>query len=202
MSSLAQVQQHAGGKAGRQADAHAHATHNHNSFFLMPRRRYLELQAASFQSYLCSADSPLAASTLTSAPQAAVDPAAAWTRPGPYLVLDSPTATAAAAAAGSGVDAGALLRSWGCEASQSFLLLDIKWSLQAQVGRVCVSPAHRSGSWSCRQRWTCAPMSPCCSTAAPSMCPAAAVAAAVCVRHCAHFVPGVPAGPWLLPDPQ
>lgn len=103
-------------------------------------RRYLEMQAAYFQSYLCPASSPLAARTLQTAPladTALVDAA----QPGPYVVLDAATATTATTAAsaagaggGSGNDAFTALQGFGCVRMQSFILLDIKWSLQAQVG--------------------------------------------------------------------
>lgn len=106
-------------------------------------RRYLEMQAAYFQSYLCPASSPLAATALETAPLA--DAALVGiSQTGPYVVLDASTAATAAAASaaggggggdGGGVDAAALLQGFGCERMQSFILLDIKWSLQAQVGR-------------------------------------------------------------------
>jgi sarcosine oxidase gamma subunit len=106
-------------------------------------RRYLEMQAASFQSYLCPVSSPVAASVLDTAPQAAAAAAAAagpdatWSQPGPYVIVDTSTAAAAAAAAAGvgsgGVDVSGALRGLGCERMQSFILLDIKWSLQAQV---------------------------------------------------------------------
>jgi hypothetical protein len=57
-----------------------------------------------------------------------------WPQPEPYFVLDASAAAAAAAAAGGGGgDVGEILMGSGCVHMQSFVLLDIKWSLQAQV---------------------------------------------------------------------
>ena len=98
-------------------------------------RRYLELQAAYFHSWLCPSSSALAAS-IQDAPLASPSVAAWSSSTQPYVVIDAKAATAAAtAAAGSTVDAAAVLMAAGCVHVQSFVLLDIKWSLQAQVGR-------------------------------------------------------------------
>jgi hypothetical protein len=83
---------------------------------------------------------------LDSAPQAAAAAAtAAWGQPGPYVIADTSTATAAAAVAATGGASGGgdvfvVLRGLGCERIQSFILLDVKWSLQAQVrAQLCMA---------------------------------------------------------------
>jgi hypothetical protein len=93
------------------------------------------MQAAYFHSWLCPSSSTPAAA-VTDAPQASLSVAAWSSSPEPYVVIDAKTAAAvaAAAAAGSNVDAAGVLVAAGCVHVQSFVLLDIKWSLQAQVG--------------------------------------------------------------------
>eukprot|EP00879_Flechtneria_rotunda_P029960 GHRR01032430.1.p1 GENE.GHRR01032430.1~~GHRR01032430.1.p1 ORF type:complete len:567 (+),score=192.97 GHRR01032430.1:174-1703(+) len=92
-------------------------------------RRYLEMQAAVCDSWVCPADSPHAAGGLT---------AAAGVGEG-YVVLDAAEAKAAMAlAAANGgsnrfdADSTASMHAAGCLYYQSFVLQDIKWALQAQ----------------------------------------------------------------------
>jgi hypothetical protein len=96
-------------------------------------RRYLEMQAAYAHSWLCPSSSPVAAAC-SAAPQAEIS-SGQWPQPEPYFVLDASAAAnaAAAAAAAAGGDVGIALMGSGCVHMQSFVLLDIKWSLQAQV---------------------------------------------------------------------
>jgi hypothetical protein len=91
-------------------------------------RRYLEMQAASHNSWACPAGSTLAAAVSAQQGGAAL-PAADGVGAG-LVVVDAAAAAHAVQAEG---DAVVLLQAAGCRHLQSFVLLDIKWSLQAQV---------------------------------------------------------------------
>lgn len=88
-------------------------------------RRYLELQAASHSSWVCP-DSSAVTLAVANASAEPLPPAAGV---GPGLVV----LEVGAAARLVGVD-GAALVSGGCSYWRSFVLVDVKWALQAQVG--------------------------------------------------------------------
>lgn len=115
-------------------------------------RRYLEMQAAYFHSWLCPGSSSVAASAVTASQAGGATAAAAWAYPG-YVVLDAAAAADAAVAYVSGragaADTGVVLLEAGCLHTQSFILLDIKWSLQAQVN----SRADGATAKCCMQRF-------------------------------------------------
>jgi hypothetical protein len=90
-------------------------------------RRYLEMQAVAYNSWVCPLNSSYIKNSSSFGPSEAADGIA------PGWAVVSSAAEAAAAAAGAGVGAGQVLRGDGCEVLQSFVLMDIKWALQAQV---------------------------------------------------------------------
>jgi hypothetical protein len=95
-------------------------------------RRYLEMQAVAYNSWVCPLNSSYVNSSSSLGPIEAADGIA----PGWAVVSSAAEAAAAAAGAGAGVEAGQVLRGDGCEVLQSFVLMDIKWALQAQVRRL------------------------------------------------------------------
>jgi len=106
-------------------------------------RRYLEMQAAYFHSWLCPSNSSVAASAVTASQAAGgATAAAAWAHPG-YVVLDATAAVASVSGRAGAADAGVVLLEAGCLHTQSFILLDIKWSLQAQVNSRAVGTAAK-----------------------------------------------------------
>jgi hypothetical protein len=95
-------------------------------------RRYLEMQAVAYSSWVCPLGSRYARSN-------GVQPVVMADGIGPgYAVVGSEAeaVAAAAAAAAAGVAGGASEVLWrdGCALLESFVLMDIKWALQAQVG--------------------------------------------------------------------
>jgi hypothetical protein len=97
-------------------------------------RRYLEMQAVAYNSWVC----PLSSSYVNSSSSLEPIVAAAGIAPGFAVLGTAAEAAADAAAAVGAVDAGHVLRGDGCQVLQSFVLMDIKWALQAQVRHLLI----------------------------------------------------------------
>lgn len=88
-------------------------------------RRYLEMQAATYSSWLCPVSSSAGDSSTTGLTASTAD--------GSHRVIVD-GGTAASIARSSGQDEQTAMQDAGCEFLQSFVLVDVKWTLRAQVG--------------------------------------------------------------------
>jgi hypothetical protein len=112
-----------------QVDFNSSSSSNGTSRPQQQFRRYLEMQAVAYNSWVC----PLSSSYVNSSSSWEPIEAADGIAPGLAVLGSAGEAAAAAAAAAGGVDAVQVLRGDGCAVLQSFVLMDIKWALQAQV---------------------------------------------------------------------
>lgn len=99
-------------------------------------RRYLEMQAAIYSSWIC----PYSSNVSTS-------PAVAAAAFGPgYVLVDAKMASALK----DGMGSDGSMQDKGCLYVQSIVLVDVKWTLKAQVGRlVASSGANWQLPWLC-----------------------------------------------------
>jgi len=101
-------------------------------------RRYLELQAAAWHSWVCRNNSPqVAAIGSQAAAEGVIHAPTAAGGIGPDFILMDAADIAEAVSANniSSQSAAGMLWANGCQYLESFVLVDVKWALQAQVSR-------------------------------------------------------------------